>query len=57
MSARTCCLVVIEQYESIDRAFAEIAKARGGVALFCETCKGRVVFADGSWSTSGGVTP
>lgn len=54
---RPCCAVVIEQYEAIDRAFAEVAKARGGVALFCTTCTGRVVFADGSWKTEGGVTP
>lgn len=44
-----CCLQLIESYESIDRVSAEVAKARGGVALFCPTCKGRVTYSDNKW--------
>lgn len=43
-----CCFAVIERYESVDREQAEIAKQRGGVALFCNQCECRVTF-DGKW--------
>lgn len=51
---RPCCQDVITRYENVDPVMTETAKARGGVALFCPSCQGRVVFADGVWETQGG---
>ncbi len=48
-----CCKQVIAHYEGLDDAQAEIAKQRGGVALYCPTCKSRVTFTAGKWQREG----
>jgi hypothetical protein len=40
-----CCRAVIARYEATDAA---VAMARGGVALYCATCKARITF-NGRW--------
>jgi len=48
---KKCCQTVVEAYER-DYEYAEVAKARGGVALYCVVCTSKVTFVNGVWNTN-----
>lgn len=46
-----CCLELVATYEAIPGA--DVAKARGGIALYCAACKARVICVNGTWQREG----